>query len=78
MPLSSEDSVEVSSQQGQCRGGGELWPSKAGGGGVELETLQVTGLIGIAGGQPELECGGQPLPSMSGGQGGHHSLQSTT
>lgn len=29
MLLSNEDRMEVSSQQGQCRGGGELWPSRA-------------------------------------------------
>lgn len=52
--LSNEENME-SSQQGQCRGGGELWPGRAGGRGAELETLQVTGLIRIAGGQPELE-----------------------
>lgn len=29
MLLSNEDSMEVSSQQGQRRGGGEHWPSRA-------------------------------------------------
>lgn len=47
--------AEVSSLQCPCKGEGERWPSRAGGGGVGLESLQVTGLIGIAGGQPELE-----------------------